>query len=120
MFRKQAAVAVFVALVSASGQAAADEFLLEFDGPVTQDDTALMQSLRLKRIEEFEHDTRRFIVMQARDDASIEAYVRALKLEPVRMMAIRLDWQKLSMGGLSREQSLALLSEVSCAFCAGR
>ncbi len=120
MTRSHGAVAAIAMFLSAGAPATAEQFMLELAAPVTQDDTALRQSLGLHTIEAFQQGDRHYVVIDARDDAAIEAYFAALKLAPVNLRTVRIDWQTLTAHGVARQQGIDMLTEAACGFCAAR
>ncbi len=113
------AVAIAVVLFTGSG-ATAEHFVVETDVPIVGDDAELMTSLRLVKLDAFEHEGRSYIVLDARDASVIEAYFAASQIVPVEMKVSRADWPSLPFFGASRQQSMAMLAETPCEFCAAR
>ncbi len=76
-----------------------------------------MDALKISEIESFSENGAHYIVLDAPNDAYVEAFVFAIGGEAIALNVLEADWSNSVMEDLSMAQRLGFLRSVECDFC---
>ncbi len=80
-------VVVAIALTSGTAISAA-QFVVELTEPLTGNDTALRQSLKVTEVERFDAPGKSYVVLDVKDEAVLEAYFYAKSIKPLKFKEV--------------------------------
>ena len=109
--------ATIVATLLSVTAASADQYVARIDEPFKGASAALLDTLSIVEIDAFEHGGSTYIVVEAPDEAYVEAYFFALHIRPTELHVLQADWTASGLLGLSLEQRLPFLTPTTCGFC---
>lgn len=108
--------AVLLALASAL-PAAADQFAVQIDKAYPGASQKLMDVLKVSEVESFSENGQHYVVIEAPDEAYVEAFFHAIHLKAIGLHALEANWMNPTMQHLSIGQRLGFLRQIDCAFC---
>lgn len=80
---------VVVAIALTSGTAIfAAQFVVELTEPLTGDDSALKQSLKVTEVERFDATGKSYVVLDVKDEAVLETYFNAKNITPLKVKEV--------------------------------
>lgn len=107
-----------VALVIASTySAAADQFAVKMGAPVDGASQQLLETLHIREIDAVEINGMHFLVIDAKDEGYVEAYVFARHIDAIGLYRLEADWTGAGLSSLPVEAREPFLAETACGFC---
>lgn len=97
--------------------ATAEQFAVQIDEAYEGASPKLMETLRVSEVESFSEDGSHYVVLEAPNEAYVEAFFLAIHREALELHVVDADWTNPSMQHLSIAQRLGFLREVDCGFC---
>lgn len=97
--------------------AKAEQFAVQLDAAYSGANAKLMESLKISEIESFSEDGAHYIVLDAPNDAYVEAFVLAISREATALNVLEANWSNPMMNDLSMAQRLGFLRQIPCEFC---
>lgn len=110
----QAAIALVVAT---AGAAAADQYAIQTAEPVTGASQKLLASLQVREIDAVEINGMHYLVIEARDEGYVEAFVFAQNIDAKGLYRLEADWSGSGLSSLPIEAREPFLEETICEFC---
>lgn len=105
------------ALIAATCSAAADQFAVQATGPVAGASERLLDALHIREVDAVEINGVHFIVLEARDEAYVEAYVFAMNIDATGLYRLEAEWDGAGLSSLPVEARTPFLHETVCEFC---
>jgi uncharacterized protein involved in high-affinity Fe2+ transport len=107
-----------IALLTATAySAAADQFAIQTEAPVAGASQGLLASLQIREIDAVEINGVYFLVIDAKDEAYVEAYVNAQHIDAKGLYRLEADWSGVGLSSLPIEAREPFLEETECAYC---
>jgi len=106
----------FLAL-SVAVPAHADQFAVRLDAVYEGANPKLLEALKISEIESFSEDGAHYVVVDAPNDAYVEAFVLAIGRDAMELNALDADWSNPVMGNLTISQRLGFFRSIECEFC---
>ncbi len=103
--------------IAATCSAAADQFAIQTDGPVIGASDRLLATLHIREVDAVEINGVHFIVIDARDEGFVEAYVFAMNIEATALYRLEADWDGAGLSSLPNEARAPFLHATVCEFC---
>jgi len=109
----------FAALVTgiAASAAMADQYVAQLDAPMAKASAGLLENLKIVEIDAFTHDGTHYVVIEAPNEAYLEAYFYAMSRSPKALHTLGPDWNASGLSSSQLEQQLPILAFASCGFC---
>jgi hypothetical protein len=117
MNRKTIAQTAAAILIAATSSAAADQFAIQTDGPVAGASNPLLATLHIREVAAVEINGAHFIVIDARDEGYVEAYVFAMNIDATSLYRLEEDWDGAGLSSLPMEARVPFLHATVCEFC---
>jgi len=108
--------ALLVSLVAAGG-ASADQFAVQTTEPVVAASDQLLEILRVHEVETVEIDGAKFIILDARDEGYVEAYIFAMNIDAKGLYRLNEDWNGAGLSSLPVEARQPFLHKTFCEGC---
>ena len=105
-------VALFAAL-----PATAEQFAVQIDAAYEGANPKLMKELRVSEVESFSENGSHYVVLEAPNEAYVEAFFFAIHREALELHVVDADWTNPTMQHLSIAQRLGFLRAIKCEFC---
>ncbi|MEY8834803.1 hypothetical protein AB9K29_16805 [Phaeobacter italicus] len=115
MFRKFAAATAISFTIALPVQA--EQFAVQLDASYGGASANLMEALKVSEIEAFSEDNAHYVVLDAPNEAYVEAFILAIGREAVGLNALEANWSNPSMQHLSIAQRLGFFRAIACEFC---
>ncbi|MDU8927426.1 hypothetical protein RXV86_08525 [Alisedimentitalea sp. MJ-SS2] len=115
MIRNLIASSALILAVALPAQA--EQFAVKLDAAYEGANAKLMESLKISAIESFSQNGAHFVVLDAPNDAYVEAFILAIGRDAIELNAIDADWSNPVMVDLSISQRLGFLRSIECDFC---
>lgn len=109
-------IAVSAAVLVAT-TVSADQYVAKIDATFQGASASLLEALKVVEIEIFDHEGAKYIVVEAPDEGYVKAYFFAVHRVPEELYLLQADWMASGLSGLSLEQRLPFLTQVTCDFC---
>ena len=109
--------AVSVLMLGAANTAQAEQFVVTLEKPLSGNDAALRESLRLVEIDSFQHYQNSVVVFDVKDIAVLQAYFFAKQLKPLAILSFPTAWSDTGVEAMAIEARMNILSDVECEFC---
>lgn len=97
--------------------ATAEQFAVEIDEVYEGASPGLMETLKVSEVESFSQDGSHYVVLEAPNEAYVEAFIIAIHRDALELSVVDADWTNPTMQHLSVAQRLGFLREVDCGFC---
>jgi cyanophycinase-like exopeptidase len=104
-------------LIAATSTAAADQFAIQTAEPVASANERLLGALSIREVDTVEINGVHFIVIEARDEGYVEAYVFAMNIDATGLYRLEADWDGTGLSSLPLQARGPFLHETACAFC---
>lgn len=108
--------AILLALATAL-PATADQFAVQIDKEYPGASQKLMDVLKISEVESFSENGDHYVVIDAPDEAYVEAFFHAIHLKAIELHTLEANWTNPTMQHLSIGQRLGFLREIDCTFC---
>lgn len=115
MFRKFAAATAILFTIALPVQA--DQFAVQLDAPYDGANANLIETLKISEVEAFSEGNAHYVVLDAPNEAYVEAFVLAIGRDAVGLNALEANWSNPSMQHLSIAQRLGFFRAIACEFC---
>lgn len=115
MFRRFAAVTAVSFAFTLPAQA--DQFAVQLDASYEGASVKLMETLKVTEVEVFTEGDAHYVVLDAPDEAYVEAFILAIGREAVALNALEANWTNPAMQHLSISQRLGFFRAIECEFC---
>ncbi|MHA6344396.1 hypothetical protein [Roseivivax sp. CAU 1761] len=107
-----------IALVLATtGAASADQFAIRTDEPVTGASQGLLATLDVREIDAVEINGAHFIVLEAKNEGYVEAYIFGHGIDAKALYRLEADWTGAGLSSLPVDARGAFFEETICEFC---
>ena len=117
MTRKVLATTALATLLAASA-AGAEQYVVQIGAPYEGAATGLLDTLRISEIDAFDTaDGRHFVVIDAPNEAYVEAFFLAINVTPSALHTVGGDWTGPALSAVPMETRWLFLSEANCGFC---
>lgn len=110
----QTAIALIVAT---TGAASADQFAIQTDKPVSGASQGLLETLDIREIDALEINGAHFIVLEAKNEGYVEAYIFGRRIDAKALYRLEADWTGAGLSSLPVEARGAFFLETICEFC---
>ena len=114
--KKITQTAAFISLVAASS-ATADQFAIQTTEPTVGASEPLLETLHVREVDAVEINGVHFIVLDARDESYVEAYVFAMNIDAKGLYRLEEDWEGAGLSSLPIEAREPFLHQELCDFC---
>ena len=108
------AAAISIAVTSS---ATADQFAIQTQGPFLGASDQLLASLQIREVDAVAINGVHFIVIDARNEGYVEAYVFAMNIEAIDLYRLQEDWDGAGLSSLPIEAREPFLHATVCEFC---
>jgi hypothetical protein len=115
MFRKLLSAAILAPVLAVSAQA--DQFAIHTAEPAIGASDRLLETLHIREVDAVEINGAHFIVIEARDEGYVEAYVFAMRIDAKGLYRLEEDWDGAGLSSLPMEAREPFLHETRCDFC---
>ena len=95
----------------------AEQFAVELNTAYDGANAELMETLKISEIESFSENDAHYIVLDAPNDAYVEAFVLAIGRKAIALNVLEANWNNPVMEDLSISQRLGFLRAIACEFC---
>ena len=109
-----AAILALFAAVPAS----AEQFVVQVDAAYEGASENLKEALKVSEIESFSENGSHYVILDAPNEAYVEAFFIAIHRQPLELNVLDADWSRPVMSELSISQRLGFLKPIECDFCA--
>ncbi len=106
-----------VAMLTYPVTAVAEQYAIEAPTTVTAASAGLLETLKIKLIDAVAINGRYFTILEAPNEAYLEAFVRATNARPLAMYVLEADWAGAGLTSLPIEAREPFLLLAPCAFC---
>ncbi|MDG1117488.1 MAG: hypothetical protein P8N72_10200 [Flavimaricola sp.] len=113
---KNAIMSAATALVLA-GPAAADQYIISLSEPLDGVSTGLLDTLKIAVVDSFAYQGENFAVIEAPNDAYLEAFFSAITTTPVSLRQLPIDWTGEAMAAIDTSARLRFGDLITCGFC---
>lgn len=110
----QAAIALVIATTCA---ASADQFAIRTEKPVSGASKGLLETLDIREIDAVEINGTHFIVIEAKNEGYVEAYIFGHAIDAKALYRLEADWSGAGLSSLPVEAREAFFEETICEFC---
>jgi len=97
--------------------ATAEQFAVQIDAAYEGASPRLIETLKVSEVESFSEDGSHFVILEAPDEAYVEAFFFAIHREALELNVVDADWTNPTMQHLTVAQRLGFLREIDCDFC---
>lgn len=115
MFRKLLSAAILAPVLAASAHA--DQFAIQTTEPVVGASEQLLETLHIREVDAVEINGAHFLVIDARDEGYVEAYVFAMNINAKVLYRLQEPWDGAGLSSLPMEAREPFLHETQCDFC---
>lgn len=115
MFRRFAAVTAVSFAFTLPAQA--DQFAVQLDASYEGASVKLMETLKVTEVEVFTEGDAHYVVLDAPDEAYVEAFILAIGREAVALNVLEANWTNPAMQHLSISQRLGFFRAIECESC---
>ena len=115
MFRKLATATAILFTIALPVQA--DQFAVQLDAPYDGANASLMETLKISEVEAFSEGNAHYVVLDAPNEAYVEAFVLAIGRDAVGLNTLEANWSNPSMQHLSIARRLGFFRAITCEFC---
>lgn len=115
MFRKLATATAILFTIALPVQA--DQFAVQLDAPYHGANASLMETLKISEVEAFSEGTAHYLVLDAPDEAYVEAFIFSIGRTAIGLNALEANWSNPTMQHLSMAQRLGFFRAIACEFC---
>lgn len=115
MFRKLLSAAILAPVLAVSAHA--DQFAIKTTEPVVGASEKLLETLHIREVDAVDINGVHFIVLEARDEGYVEAYVFAMNIDAKGLYRLQEDWDGAGLSSLPIEAREPFLHEAQCEFC---
>lgn len=115
MFRKLLSAAILAPVLAQSAQA--DQFVIQTREPVVGASDRLLETLHIREVDAVEINGAHFLVIDARSEGYVEAYVFTMDIDAVGLFRLEEDWDGAGLSSLPMEAREPFLHETQCDFC---
>ncbi|UWR34937.1 hypothetical protein K3759_07555 [Sulfitobacter sp. W027] len=110
---KTAAAFVFATTCAAS----ADQFAIRTNEPVSGANKGLLEALDVREIDAVEMNGAHFLVLEAKNEGYVEAYIFGRGIDAKALYRLEADWTGAGLSSLPVEARGAFFEETICEFC---
>ncbi|MDG4649261.1 hypothetical protein P6F26_12470 [Roseibacterium sp. SDUM158017] len=110
----QAAITLVFATTCA---ASADQFAIRTNEPVSGASNGLLETLDIREIDSVEINGVHFIVLEAKNEGYVEAYIFGHGIDAKALYRLEADWTGAGLSSLPVEARGAFFEETTCEFC---
>ena len=103
--------------IAATCTAAADQFAIQTDQQVFGASERLLETLNIREVDAVEINGVHFIVLDARNEGYVEAYVFAMNIDAKGLYRLEEDWDGAGLSSLPIEAREPFLHQELCDFC---
>ncbi len=97
--------------------AQAEQFAVQLEAPYEGANAQLLETLKITEIESISEDGAHYIVLDAPNEANVEAFIFAVGHEAISLNALEANWSNSVMDEISMPQRLGFLRPIACDFC---
>ncbi|MGI3183659.1 hypothetical protein [Nioella aestuarii] len=97
--------------------AQAEQFAVRIDAAYQGANDRLMEAMQITEIDSFSQGDAHYVVLDAPDEAYVEAFFFAIGRDAIELNTLDADWRAPGMDGLSVAQRLDFLRAIHCEFC---
>ncbi len=97
--------------------AQADQFAVRLDAAYQGASSGLMDTLKVSEIESFTEAGSHYVILEAPNDAYVEAFFLAIGRTALELNRLEADWTMPAMDNLSIAQRLGFMRPITCDFC---
>jgi len=115
MFRTFLSAAILAPVLAVPAQA--DQFAIQTAAPVVGASEQLLKALHVREVDAVEINGVHFIVLDARDEGYVEAYVFAMNIDAKGLYRLEATWDGAGLSSLPIEAREPFLHETQCDFC---
>ena len=101
----------------ASHPGRADQFAVRISSAFDGASSGLLTSLRVTEVDNFTVNGEFFLILDAPDEAYVEAYVFAIGRRAIELNALDADWTHFTVAEMPLETRLGFLRPLACNFC---
>ncbi|MEM5542656.1 hypothetical protein WNY61_07885 [Sulfitobacter sp. AS92] len=109
--------AATILVLATSCAASADQFAIRTNKPVSGASERLLETLDVREIEAVEINGAYFIVLEAKNEGYVEAYIFGHGVDAKALYRLEADWTGPGLSSLSVEARGAFFKETICEFC---
>lgn len=115
MIRQALAAAILAFAVGLPAHA--KQFAVRLDGPYYGASGGLLEKLKISVIESFTDNGAHYLILDARNDAYVEAFLYALGHKAIALNSLEANWTAPAFTDLPLAKRLQFLRPVECEFC---
>lgn len=97
--------------------ATAEQFAVQLDAAYEGASPRLIEALKISEVESFSENGSHYVVLEAPNEAYVEAFFNAIHLDAFELNVIEANWMNPTMKHLSIAERLGFLREIDCEFC---
>ncbi len=97
--------------------ATAEQFAVQIDAAYEGASPKLKEALKVYEVESFSANGSHYVVLDAPNEAYVEAFFFAINREAIELNVVDADWTNTTMQHLSLAQRLGFLRAINCNFC---
>ncbi|MBF9030133.1 hypothetical protein HKCCE3408_06980 [Rhodobacterales bacterium HKCCE3408] len=109
--------AAAAALTILAPAAFADQYIVSLDTQMGDPSPQLLEILRVQIVDRFSHDGGEFVIIDARNEAYLEALFHATSVEPRELWLLPVAWDSSAMADLDTVARMRFAAPVACVFC---
>ncbi len=98
-------------------EAHADQYAIRIDVAFGGATPGLLKALKIEEIDNFKVLGNQYIILDAPDEAYVEAYIFAIGRKAVELSALDADWTHPSVSEMPIESRLRFLRQIECEYC---
>lgn len=106
-----------VALLATPVAVLADQYAIETQTAVSKTSARLLDALKIELIDAVEIQGRHFTIIEAPNEAYVEAFVLATHVSPVALYSLEADWKGAGLNSLPVEARAPFLLSSPCDYC---
>jgi len=114
---KRSTIPAALFMLSIAMPATAEQFAVQIDAAYEGASPRLIETLKVSEVESFSEDGSHFVILEAPDEAYVEAFFFAIHREALELNVVDADWTNPTMQHLTVAQRLGFLREIDCDFC---
>ena len=114
---KRSTIPAALFALSIAMPATAEQFAVQIDAAYEGASPRLMEALKVSEVESFSENGSHFVILEAPDEAYVEAFFFAIHREALELNVVDADWTNPTMQHLTAAQRLGFLREIDCDFC---
>ncbi|MDH5529623.1 MAG: hypothetical protein OEY05_06250 [Paracoccaceae bacterium] len=104
-------------VIATTCSAAAEQFAVKMATPVEGASQQLLESLHIREIDAVEINGVHFLVIEAKDEGFVEAYVFARAIDAMGLYRLKADWTGAGLSSLPVDAREPFLEKTTCGFC---